>query len=504
MTWDLLHEPLLLSALSLLTYQEIVTAALTCKRWHTIAIDNLLWRKALCRDFKLSAKTKMHSSGKSWKEEYKRLVDETPNVLSEELKGHNDEVLHVSFSNSGKLFVTCSKDGYLMVWNIDSIGNTSLRFSEDMRKYGWHFTWASKFNSNDSLLLVAGVINDINGEIAIFECTNVGDYVILCKIRNNPYDVMGAWCDDVTWLSGRLTEDPIEFNLDATVHMCRTYPGEAHSLMYPNYSEVYKNIALKFRNHINDGSNYLRCLIVSNRNNVENDTAFQSYEEFVKSKSKRSETEEQEADEICKVLLESNQFCLIFLCSGNTSVPHQLGFKRLYSNDLSSVPIISAPDRLIEMNGHIVGISQDREGRFLYVNVRRWPEGAVATENNPPPIASDIEMRVVDLKDLSLLDQVYLGHKGYTDSLGAFYIYLDVGSNFVGSGSEDGHAVIWDKYYGCQLASNKHDACVNCVAFSPSDNQVMVSVSDDHKIKVWMSKRRARSRLNDAKILTLL
>eukprot|EP00092_Neocalanus_flemingeri_P027867 GFUD01030251.1.p1 GENE.GFUD01030251.1~~GFUD01030251.1.p1 ORF type:complete len:504 (-),score=102.74 GFUD01030251.1:97-1608(-) len=500
MTWDLLPEPLLFSILSTLSYHEIIRVGFTCRRWHTVSMDNLLWKKVICRDFKLSLKTTIHPLGKSWKEEYTRLVDDTPNVISEELNGHQDEVLHVSFSNSGKHFVTCSKDGYLMVWNINQMGITSLRYNEDMKKYGWQFTWASKYNSNDSLLLVAGVIDDIMGEIAIFECSDVGDYVILCKIKNNPYDVMGAWCDDVTWLSGRLTEDQIQFNLDATVHMCRTYPGETHSLTHPHSAEVYKNIALKFRNHINDGSNYLRCLIVSNRKNIKDDKVFPTYEDFA-TNSHPLTIEEQEADETCKTLLQDNKFCLIFLCSGNTSVPHQIGFKRLYSNDLSSVPVIDKPDKLIEMQGHIVGISQDSEGRFLYVNVRRWPEGAVPTENNPPPIASEIEMRVVDLQDLSLTSQVYKGHKGYTDSQGAFYIYLDVKNAFVGSGSEDGSAYVWDKHYGCQVAANKHDECVNCVAFSPTDGSVMVSVSDDHKVKVWMSKSRERIRQNGAKSL---
>jgi len=503
MTWELLPEPLLFSILETVSYREIIRAGRTCKRWGAVSNDNLLWKKILCRDFKIPQKTKITPAGIGWKDEYRRLIDDTPNILSEELKGHSDEVLHVSFSNSGHNFVTCSKDGYLMVWNIDELGLTSLRFAQDMKKYDWQFTWASRYNSNDTMLLVAGVINDICGEIAIFECAEVGDYVMLCKIMNNPYDVMGAWCDENTWLSGMLTEDPIMFNLDATVHMSRTYPGETYGRHFPNSGDVSKNIALKFRNHINDGSNYLRCLVVSNRTHFATDTAFPSYTEFA-SRTRLRENEDQVADKICKTLLEENQFCLIFLCSGSTSIPHQLGFKRLYPDDLSSIPVISEPDRLIEMYGHIVGITQDRAGRYLYVNVRRWPDGAVPTEEDPPPIDSWIEMRVVDLKDLTIKDQVYRGHKGYTDSKGAFYIYLDVSNRFVGSGSEDGTALIWDKHYGCQVAANKHDECVNCVAFSPRDSQVMVSVSDDHKVKVWMSKSRAKSRQSKKSVFTVL
>ena len=177
MAWDFVPEPLLFSILKILSHKDVVRAGFVCKRWHTVATDNLLWKKIFCRDFKISLKTKLRPGANFWKCEYKRLVDNTPTVLSEELRGHQDEVLHVSFSNSGNHFVTCSKDGYLMVWNIDKCGMTSLRYSKDMKTHSWNFTWASKFNANDTMLLVAGVISDINGEIAIFECTDVGDFV---------------------------------------------------------------------------------------------------------------------------------------------------------------------------------------------------------------------------------------------------------------------------------------------------------------------------------------
>jgi len=189
--------------------------------------------------------------------------------------------------------------------------------------------------------------------------------------------------------------------------------------------------------------------------------------------------------------------CLVYLTnSGITSIPHQIGLQRLYPGNTSSIPIISEPEVVLEMHGHIVGIAQDREGRYLYVNVRRWPEGAVPTDDDPPPIDSWIEMRVVDLRDLTVKEQVYRGHRGYTDSEGAFYIYLSISDRLVCSGSEDGAAMVWDKYYGCKIATNKHDKVVNCVALSPRDLDIMVSVSDDHKVKVWMSKSRSRSRQN--------
>jgi len=468
-----------------LTYSQIIKAGVTCRRWNVVSLSNELWKRILCRDYKIPLNTNIRPEASGWKEEYRRLNDDTPNILSEELKCH-DEVSHVSFSNSGNFFVTCSKDGFLIVWKIDQLGLTSLRFAQNMKIHGWQMPLASKFNSNDSLLLVAGIINNIHGIIAIYACEEVGDYVIICRIRNEPFDAIGAWCD----LSGRLTVE------DAIFHICRAYPGERHS--HPG--DVYKNVAFKFRNR-----NYLRILrslIVSNRKIFPNDAIIPSQE--LDPGEQRRFFEEQVPGEICETMLRDNQFCLIFLCSASTSIPHQLGFKRLYPNDLSSVPVISKPDTLIEMHGHIVGIAQDREGRYLYVNVRSWLNGAVPTEGVPPPIDTTVEMRVVDLKDFTLTERVYRGHKGNTPTVGAFFLYVDVVNTFVGSGSEDGNALVWDKYYGCQLAANKHDECVSCVAFSPSDRHVMVSVGDDHKIKVWMSKRRARSRQNQETCISVL
>ena len=36
--------------------------------------------------------------------------------------------------------------------------------------------------------------------------------------------------------------------------------------------------------------------------------------------------------------------------------------------------------------------------------------------------------------------------RGFTDSMGAFYIYIDVSKDFVGSGSEDNLGRVWDRY----------------------------------------------------------
>ena len=46
----------------------------------------------------------------NWKEEYRRLSDDVPMVISQELTAHKDEILCVTFCHDGTEFVSCSKD----------------------------------------------------------------------------------------------------------------------------------------------------------------------------------------------------------------------------------------------------------------------------------------------------------------------------------------------------------------------------------------------------------
>ena len=86
------------------------------------------------------------------------------------------------------------------------------------------------------------------------------------------------------------------------------------------------------------------------------------------------------------------------------------------------------------------------------------------------------------------------GHKGFTPTERAFYLYLDVSNDFVASGSEDSHGCIWEKHYGVLLARLPHTECVNCVVFNPKDQETCITASDDFTLQVWSSKRKERLR----------
>lgn len=61
----------------------------------------------------------MFTGADSWYGEYKRLTYNIPMVLTDDIQdAHGHQVLHVSFSHNGKMFATCSKDGFVIVSSI--------------------------------------------------------------------------------------------------------------------------------------------------------------------------------------------------------------------------------------------------------------------------------------------------------------------------------------------------------------------------------------------------
>ena len=498
--WESLPDPLLVRILSYSSAKEVVQASLVCHRWNEITQENSLWRGLFRRQFK-PKNLRIRKPDVTWKEEYIRLVDSTPSICVEQLTAHSDEVIHVSFSTSGKQFVTCSKDATLKIWRLDEEDFTAkLEFDESMCQFSWRYTRASKFNKTDTLLLVAGVISDMfYGEIAIFK-KRVEDqtegpdqplFSILSRVTNFPYDFVGDWVSPTHFFSGSLFSSTNLFggySTSASLYMCQVEPDSPANLSEPPASSTLMNEVLRLEDY---SKNYLRCIQVTDRNQFKDDTVFleklQSREERVMS------VEEQLVNESCSRVLQNKKICLIFLSATELLVPHQLGFCLVQPEDLQRVPSISGPDHVINLEGHIVGLTLSPDQQLLFVNVRRFLANSSSSLEESQPIASEIEMRVVDLETLQLTGAVYTGHKGFTDSEGAFCIFIDIAECLVASGSEDSAGRIWDRFYGCKVAELNHAACVNACAFSPRNPEVLVSVSDDNLVKVWHSPALVRT-----------
>nr|XP_057913138.1 F-box/WD repeat-containing protein 5 [Doryrhamphus excisus]XP_057913147.1 F-box/WD repeat-containing protein 5 [Doryrhamphus excisus]XP_057913157.1 F-box/WD repeat-containing protein 5 [Doryrhamphus excisus]XP_057913166.1 F-box/WD repeat-containing protein 5 [Doryrhamphus excisus]XP_057913173.1 F-box/WD repeat-containing protein 5 [Doryrhamphus excisus]XP_057913181.1 F-box/WD repeat-containing protein 5 [Doryrhamphus excisus] len=195
---------------------------------------------------------------------------------------------------------------------------------------------------------------------------------------------------------------------------------------------------------------------------------------------------------------------LLFTTGSLTYSPHQIGIKRIKPDQMttsgpvlgeerSSDEFFDSLDHVIDIHGHIIGMGLSPDHRYLYVNSRAWPAGCIISDPmSPPPIAEEIDLHVIDLKSLREERRSLRAHRAFTPNDECFFIFLDVSRDYVASGAEDKHGYIWDRHYNICLARLAHDDVVNSVAFSPADQELLLSASDDATIKVWRSPRTVR------------
>ncbi|CAO1301447.1 unnamed protein product [Diamesa hyperborea] len=603
--WSCIPENVLLKVFGYSDYREILNSGGCCKRWNIIANDELLWKQKFQNDFKIDKSIPKKPGTTTWQGEYHRLTDNVPMVLTDILTEHTHQVLHVSFSHNGKLFATCSKDGFIIVWN--SGYPSSVKYKHDMKGISWKYTQYSQFNASDTLLLVSGVHfgtpYSTSGEIAVFSVIN--GFSLRCRVMNRPYDIFGTWFSDQHLLSGDLhwlahlvstsviwlnkaNQETSSENVPVMQQLYKFYNRNASSvraLMVANCpwlqdddkaasstndaadksSEEPSTSAEQKGNPVSvpgNSSTDFPCRAFDNEF-VQNDYArpIQYSDDFrrdFEDASSHSDLDEYESDEMDVEdddeedddLDDSCPKYLIFSTGSRTYTPHQIGFKRIgkvnfpkrldpgpslkeriamrdrhkeleviitgltpdevrlqshfhnpnvpreqpnWLNEDTVADRFDGIDKLIDLDGHIIGMALSPDNKFLYVNSRPWPENCVIRNPlEPPPISQEIDIHVIDLQTLKKVGTMLRSHKAYTPNTECFFIFLDVCDSYVGSGAEDHHAYLWERYYGVCLGQYKHQDVVNSVAFNPKDNEMFVSTSDDYEIKIWRSQASVR------------
>uniref|UniRef100_A0A8D9BL72 F-box/WD repeat-containing protein 5 n=1 Tax=Cacopsylla melanoneura TaxID=428564 RepID=A0A8D9BL72_9HEMI len=261
---------------------------------------------------------------------------------------------------------------------------------------------------------------------------------------------------------------------------------------------------------------------------VEKETAALNEETTSSEGSCEENTEMTSIDELDDLAKQPEKF-LIFTTGCRTYTPHQIGFKRIkkvsfparldpglslveriavreqararymsghraqpepdWLNYAAVADRFDSVDHIIDLHGHIIGMCLSPDHRYLYVNCRPWPEDCIISNPfDPPPIAQEIDIHVIDLATLQEVGIMLRSHKAYTPNNECFLIFLDVCDEYVASGAEDRHGYLWDRHYGSCLAKYPHNDVVNCTAFNPTDPQTLVTTSDDYSIKVWRSR----------------
>uniref|UniRef100_A0A182J6A0 Uncharacterized protein n=1 Tax=Anopheles atroparvus TaxID=41427 RepID=A0A182J6A0_ANOAO len=633
--WVFLPEPLFNKVFLQLQARDLLNAGQCCKRWYKQSLDDYIWKRYFQAEFNVDPSIPLKRGADSWRAEYRRLTSNVPMVLTDVLTNHSHQVLHVSFSHNGKMFATCSKDGFVILWN--SAYPSTIRDSYDMRTLSWKYTQFSQFNQSDTLLLVSGVHfgspHSTSGEIAVFTVQN--GFTLKCRVTNRPYDIFGTWFSDQHLLSGDLSW--LAHLVSTSVLWLNKANQEVDSEHTPVRNQLYK--------FYNRNASSIRAIMIANcpwlnddnGGKKENDSGEgsatgeraaseegpsgnerragnplshyqmnqdmdsdddpedapaaaeepvrhpevnpmaapqfvpdhgdyagpiqyleeyrQEYEESYYESSDDclgDDDDECEDEDLSEGDDDLENICpkyLIFSTGSRTYTPHQIGFKRITSVNFprrldpgpslrerlalrerqremqvimgqmspeeirlqyilqnESPPVepnwgnfdevagrFDKVDKLIDLHGHIIGMGLSPDHRYLYVNSRPWPKNCVIRNPlQPPAIAQEIDIHVIDLMTLKKVGKMLRAHKAYTPNTECFFIFLDVCDNYVASGAEDMHAFLWDRYYGVCLAKYQHDNVVNSVAFNPRDNEMLVTTSDDYEIKIWRSLSKAK------------
>lgn len=120
------------------------------------------------------------SGAESWYSEYRRLTYNIPMVLTDDiLDAHSHQVLHVSFSHNGKMFATCSKDGFVIVSiYLPFFKNTCTHFAIDFL----NFFFIHMFSS---LIYCPILIVTDDNQLSLLRCSVV--YILVHGYLKNVY-----------------------------------------------------------------------------------------------------------------------------------------------------------------------------------------------------------------------------------------------------------------------------------------------------------------------------
>lgn len=70
--------------------------------------------------------------------------------------------------------------------------------------------------------------------------------------------------------------------------------------------------------------------------------------------------------------------------------------------------------------------------RYLYANCRAWPSDCIINNPlEPPPIAEEIDIHVIDLTTLTAIGKLQCGPRAYTANTECFFLFLDVSNKYV-------------------------------------------------------------------------
>lgn len=281
-----------------------------------------------------------------------------------------------------------------------------------------------------------------------------GESKLRCRINNRPYDIFGTWLSDNFIISGNLHW--LARLVSTSVLWLNKANQEIHSEHVPVMNQLYK--------FYNKNASSIRGIMMANCPWL-NDVKTCRHESSLAYSDKE--------DEMFDTSDDLENMCakyLIFSTGTETYIPHQVGFKlvknvsfpkrlergpslreriatkkreRMLQNsepsvepdwvDFASVADYFDPvDVLIDLHGHIIGMCLSPDHKFLYVHCGEWASDYyISNPLQPPPIAREINIHVIDLTTLEKVDQIFQSHNSYTSNDGCYCIFMDVCDNYL-------------------------------------------------------------------------
>ncbi|OWF54111.1 F-box/WD repeat-containing protein 5-like [Mizuhopecten yessoensis] len=525
--WELLTDGILLVIMSFLDAKSLMSAAKTCKHWYRVAHDNSLWKdlvinKVSSKDWQKRVLAKVEEEYRqgerrphgTWKVEYVRMEDEAPLVLSETLEGHTDEIYHINFSASGNLFSTTGRDASVRVWKF---GYPCTLYAENTDLDSiLVYTRFSDFNQSETLLLVAGIASYIMGADSCTLILSVKGLEILYAVSGSNANFRGCWLDDTAFLNGTYIFTPSgnrRFLIKKhKVTERRKSDQKIQTLISKMDAKGQQLMILHPYCRNNDFARiaYLPTRCLQQPMTPSSDAVLPLSEQFEYIDSEQQD-EQSEATTKSEVRPGSSQdFDSVASCSASEDVSPVLilanstveypstGFLSFYRVPETTEETFEACKKFGSADagcpGGLVGMRLSSDNRFIAFNYRSCTLEDGEYENGC--YVKSIDLKVFDLYNMCFTDIAYKGHSATSEDH-LSYIFPAVSEHYIASGSEVEKGYLWDRHFGNILGELEHAAQpgnggVNASVFHPNSEEVLITLGDDRKIKVWRSKRLLR------------
>lgn len=507
--WSVLATDPLISILNYLNGKDLENVSYVCRNWHDVSCLDIIWRRRFRLDFQIQDNMTLPEYSTSWIKEYMRVTESIPSVEYKTIKVHSDEVLHVSFSNNGRMFGTCSKDATVKVFHArspyDIILDKNLGFATEHR---WIYTQCSEFNSSDTLLLVSGRCPGMDwiGEIIILDLLD--NFSVRSVAKINYFDAMGAWLNETCYLSQHAYHDQQSSISLYMVKATDVIQGTEFTpcvfscvtCCYYRTADITKYVGR------DEGACMWKINDVNEHN--EHSAAGSLVKEELKEQIDKNEMPPRKKPKnFANTDSESVKSYLLLLCFTGyvMDFPHRLGIKRIVQKPTSKFPVtkyftrsckpqkfpleqafLTEFDYFIDLDGIALGMTVSPCNRYVFANVRKSLIDIDQVRTNHLQLASNVVLHQYDLLTLKEV-KCFTGHKGLSSKTVSL-LAVSCTERYVTSGSEDKKGYLWDRHHGILLSIFSHNGIVNSVALNPCQRGMAISCGDDHIIRIWHSK----------------